>query len=455
MSAPGSGWAGRRVLALGAGISGLAAIRALHSRDVQVLVADRQTGLLPADLITDGVSEIGVPDQLPDVDLVLATPGAPPSHPLLVQARAAGVEVIGEPELAWRLRGPDPGDWLVVTGTNGKTTTVGMLEAILLADGRRAVAAGNIGLPLVEVVAARPPYDTLAVELSSFQLERSPSIRPIAATVLNVAVDHLDWHGSAEAYAAAKALALTHAAVAVVNLDEPASRAAAAGHPNIVGFTVSPPPMGAVGFVDGALVDRRDGEPVRLAEAADLPMPGPHNLANALAAATLARIAEVAPEAVSAGLRSFRPAAHRNALVGTVEGVAYVDDSKATNPHAAQASLSAYTDVVWIAGGLLKGATVEELVRAVRHRLRAVVLLGAERGVIADALARHAPEIPVVEVTSSDDGAMAEVVAMAAGLAAPGSTVLLAPAAASWDMFTDYGARGTAFAAAVADRVRS
>ena len=449
-------WAGRRVLVLGAGVSGLAAIRALHRAGALVLVADERTGVLPEDLSQqDGsplptVRTIGMPDDVPEVDLVIATPGAQPDHRLLVSARRAGIEIIAEPELAWRMRDPGAATWLLVTGTNGKTTTVGMLESILLASGIACIASGNIGLPLVEVVTGPVPYDVLAVELSSFQLDRSPSIRAHAAAVLNVAPDHLDWHGSMQAYAQAKKTAFDQAAIAVVNRDDEWSSRLAEQHPHPVGFTLGRPAHGQLGIADGVLLDRAFGNDIELAGVEDVPVPGAHNLTNALAAAALARSVDVAATAVAQGLRSYRPGPHRNALISKVDGVAYVDDSKATNPHAAQASLSAYSDVVWIAGGLLKGAEVDDLVVAVRDRLRAVVLLGIDRAVIARALARHAPDVPVVEVTTNDDGAMVEVVRAAASAAGPGSTVLLAPAAASMDMFVNYVARADAFAKAVA-----
>jgi UDP-N-acetylmuramoylalanine--D-glutamate ligase len=177
---------------------------------------------------------------------------------------------------------------------------------------------------------------------------------------------------------------------------------------------------------------------------------GPHNVTNALCAAALARSQGVPPEAVAAGLRAFRPDPHRNQLVITRDGVRWVDDSKATNPHAAAASLAAYPRVVWIAGGQLKDAPVDDLVARFASKLAGVVLLGVDRAHIAAALARHAPDVPVITVATQDDGAMTEVVGAAAGLAHPGDTVLLAPAAASYDMFSGYAERGTRFAAAVA-----
>jgi UDP-N-acetylmuramoylalanine--D-glutamate ligase len=204
--------------------------------------------------------------------------------------------------------------------------------------------------------------------------------------------------------------------------------------------------------VEDLLVDRAfpdvGGEATEVATLADIAVPGNHNVANALAAAAMARSYGVPAEAVRDGLRAFVPEGHRNALVADRDGVAWVDDSKATNPHAAAASLAAYPSIVWIAGGLLKGADVDDLVRQAVPRLRAVVLLGTDRAVLADALARHAPDVPVVEVSRLDTGAMQEVVAAARSLARPGDTVLLAPAAASMDCFSDYKQRGDLFAEA-------
>jgi UDP-N-acetylmuramoylalanine--D-glutamate ligase len=344
-----------------------------------------------------------------------------------------------------------------------------MLEAILLADGRRAVAAGNVGRPLVEVVPETgpdggPAYDTLAVELSSFQLHWSSSIAPAAAAVLNVADDHTDWHGSFAAYRDAKARILERAPVAVADAGDAVAAALVAGHPHPVTVTLGEPARGQLGVRGGALVDRAfsgdpSGEP--LLERSRLQVPGPHNTVNALAAAALARAAGVPAAAVTRGLAGFRGGAHRNIRVAAVGGVDYVDDSKATNPHAAGASLAAYPRVVWIAGGLLKGADVDPLVAAVAPRLAGVVLLGRDRAELARSLARHAPGVPVVEVASGDDGpvtagtvgtaedVMRRVVEAAAGLARAGDTVLLAPAAASMDVFTDYAHRGRAFTDAV------
>jgi len=464
----------RTVLVAGLGVSGAAAARVLLARGARVLLADAAEPPAVAALTAAGAEWLGASAEVAvGTDLVVTSPGWRPDAPLLVDAARRGVEVIGEPELAWRLRGEPAAPWLAVTGTNGKTTTVTMLEAILRADGRRAVAAGNVGRPLVEVVTetdedGAPAYDTIAVELSSFQLHWSSSLAPAAAAVLNVADDHVDWHGSAQAYRDAKARILRYAPVAVADAGDPVAAALVAGHPRPVTVTLGEPAPGQLGVRAEALVDRAfadDPAGEVLLERGDLQVPGPHNTVNALAAAALARAAGVPAEAVGRGLAGFRGGAHRNVRVATVAGVDYVDDSKATNPHAAGASLAAYPRVVWIAGGLLKGADVDPLVAAVAPRLAGVVLLGRDRDELARSLARHAPAVPRVEVPSGDDdtvesvegeapGRTAEetmrlVVAEAARLARPGDTVLLAPAAASMDVFTDYAHRGRAFADAV------
>jgi UDP-N-acetylmuramoylalanine--D-glutamate ligase len=444
-------WTGRRVVVAGAGASGEAAARALLRLGAVVTVVDRVASARTEALAAAGAGvALGAEEPPAGTDVVVVSPGWRPDAPLLVAAAAAGVEVIGEVELAWRLRGPNPAPWLALTGTNGKTTTVRMLESMLRAAGERAVATGNVGLPVVDAVTADPPYDVLAVELSSFQLHSAPSVRPAAAAVLNLAPDHLDWHGDFDAYAAAKErIWAGRDTVAIGNADDPEVAARLVRAPGRrVSFTLAEPGPDQLGVVAGMLVDRAFGGG-DLAPAADVRPAGPHNAANALAAAALARAHGVAPAAIATGVREFVPDPHRNERVAEVGGVGYVDDSKATNPHAAVASLTSYERVVWIAGGLLKGAPVDELVSRVAGRLAGAVLLGRDRAALAAAIARHAPNLPVADVSRTDDGAMSEVVEAAAALARPGDTVLLAPAAASMDMFRDYKARGDAFVAAV------
>ncbi|HSF26230.1 MAG TPA: UDP-N-acetylmuramoyl-L-alanine--D-glutamate ligase [Actinomycetes bacterium] len=458
-------WPSRHVVVTGLGVSGKAvaiALAGLGVADLQVVDAGTSERHQQA---AAALREVGVRVSLGEAasrelpagtDLVITSPGWRPDQPLLRAAAGRGVPVWGDVELAWRLR-PAGQQWLALTGTNGKTTTVRMLEAMLLADGRRALAAGNVGTSLVATVLEPTPYDVLAVELSSFELHWAHTLAPLAGAVLNLAPDHIDWHGSMDAYGAAKGKLLRWAqAAAVYNVEDAATEAllprTGADGARAVGFTRGVPGAGMLGVEQGVLLDRAFGpsasEPVELAAVADITPAAPHNVANALAAAALARAAGVGADAVRDGLRSFRPGAHRIAHVATIDGVGFVDDSKATNPHAAAASLAAYDSVVWIAGGLAKGATFDDLVARAGTALRAVVLLGRDRDVIRAALARHAPDVPVVEVTRTDTGAMDDVVRLAADRARPGDTVLLAPACASMDMFISYAHRGDLFAEA-------
>ncbi|MGW5344025.1 UDP-N-acetylmuramoyl-L-alanine--D-glutamate ligase [Streptomyces sp. NPDC004050] len=463
-------WQGMNITVAGLGVSGISAARALAGLGASVTVVDGGDGeghrAKAAELADLGVSvRLGDAETLPKgTDLVVTSPGWKPDSPLFAAAAAAGVDVVGDVEIAWQLRGSRPGrtpaPWLAITGTNGKTTTTQMLASILKAAGLRTAAVGNIGTPIIDVVLGEEEYDVLAVELSSYQLHWAPSVRAHSAAVLNLAPDHLDWHGSMEAYAADKGRIYEGNTVACVyNVADPATERLVEGADVVegcraIGFTLGAPGPSMLGVVDGILVDRafvenRQKNAQELAEVSDVTPPAPHNIANALAAAALARAFGVPPRAVRDGLRDFRPDAHRVAYVDEVAGVAYVDDSKATNTHAAEASLAAYEPVVWIAGGLAKGATFDELVQKSAARMRGAVLIGADRALIAEALARHAPDVPVVDLDRTDTGAMLAAVREAARLAEPGDTVLLAPACASMDMFANYNKRGDAFADAV------
>lgn len=470
---------GSVVTVAGAGVAGSAAARALLARGAVVTVVDDRA---PApDPGARGLARAGATMRLgpgssgtlpPGTGLVVTSPGWRPDAPLLLAAAAAGIPVWGEIELAWRLGAERPGGrlpWLAVTGTNGKTTTVGMLAAVLEAAGLRVASVGNVGRPAVEAI-GDPDLDVLAVELSSFQLHGVSTVAAQAAAVLNLAQDHLDWHGGMDAYAAAKARVYDRVTRAAVTNDaDPATaallaRARPATSAVVVSTTLRSPAPGQLGLVEDLLVDRAfpdvTGEATALASLDDLAhlgvggVPAGHTVADALGAAALARAHGVPAVAVAAGLRAFRPAGHRIAEVATVRGVRWVDDSKATNPHAAAASLAAFGSVVWIAGGLAKGASFDALVRAVGSRLRAAVLLGTDRGLIADALARHAPQVPVTLLDGTETGAVSDpmtaAVPAADALARPGDVVLLAPACASMDSFRDYVDRGEKFAAAVA-----
>ncbi|MFE3583245.1 UDP-N-acetylmuramoyl-L-alanine--D-glutamate ligase [Streptomyces vinaceus] len=492
-----------RITVAGLGVSGVSAARALAALGAEVTVVDNGDGDAHRAKAAE-LAELGIEvrlghlpggaragETLPEgTELVVTSPGWQPGSPLFAAAAEAGVDVVGDVEIAWRLRGAGaelraarasaragdgpqadagegagkapagPAEWLAITGTNGKTTTTQMLASILKAAGLRTAAVGNIGTPIIDVVLGEEEHDVLAVELSSYQLHWAPSLRAHSAAVLNLAPDHLDWHGSMDAYAADKGRIYEGNTVACVyNVADPATEklvedADVEEGCRAIGFTLGAPGPSMLGVVDGILVDRafvenRQKNAQELAEVKDVNPPAPHNIANALAAAALARAFGVAPRAVRDGLRDFRPDAHRVAFVDEVAGVTYIDDSKATNTHAAEASLAAFEPVVWIAGGLAKGATFDELVAKSAKRLRGAVLIGADRALIAEALARHAPEVPVVDLDRTDTGAMLAAVREAARLAEPGDTVLLAPACASMDMFANYNKRGDAFADAV------
>jgi UDP-N-acetylmuramoylalanine--D-glutamate ligase len=476
---------GTPVLVAGGGVTGRSVLAALAPLGVTATLCDDDptTRQQFADAGTATTSSLIAAQRITDYALIVTSPGFPPIAPVPAAAESAGVPVWGDVELAWRLDaagyyGP-PRRWLAVTGTNGKTTTTSMLHAMLTVADLRSSLCGNIGSPVLD--ALREPADLLAVELSSFQLHWAPSVRPEAGVVLNIAEDHLDWHSDLADYTAAKARVLT-GRVAVVGLDDPRAAAllSATDAPVRVGFRLGQPAVGELGVRDGMLVDRAFSDAVpngsALAAVSSIPVPGPVGVLDALAAAALARSVGVPAEAVADALATFRVGRHRAEVVAVVDQISYVDDSKATNPHAAEASVLAYPRVVWIAGGLLKGASVLETVARIAPRLVGAVLIGRDRAEVAEALSRHAPDVPVVQVVTGEDAVMhataespvtyvAKVVpssdetvgtrvmnaavAAARDLARPGDTVLLAPAGASFDQFSGYADRGDAFAAAV------
>ena len=477
-----SPWSEAHVLVAGVGVSGFAAADGLVQFGARVTVVDdRDT---PANAEKATLLEVlgatvrlgpGATDILPDdADLVIST-GWHPNHRLLATATRASVPIWSEVELAWRLSRPHRAiPWLGVTGTNGKTTTTSMLESMLAAAGWRTAAVGNIGRPIMEIVLDPEPYDVLAVELSSHQLHWSNSLGLHSAAVLNLQPDHLEWHGSFDAYRAAKAKIYAGVqASCVYNVAVPATmrlveEAEVVEGARAIGFTLGIPDRSMLGIVDDLLVDRafieqRKDSALELARITDVSPPAPHNIANALAAAALARSFGVPATAVRDGLRRFRVGSHKLEKVADRAGVRWVDDSKATNPHAADAALRSFSpessgeagsgQIVWLAGGQAKGTTFDELVIAHRGKLRGAVLLGVDREIVAGALSRHAPDVPVIRIEVTDTRAMAEAVRAAASLAHAGDVVLLAPGCASKDMYADYAARGDAFAAAVHDLI--
>lgn len=479
-------WRGLRVAVFGLGVTGFAVADTLAELGAEVLVVGgpgdeerrRLLQVIGAEF-AEQPDQSAVPARLRGfgAELVITSPGYPPHHALHVWARESGLPVWGDIELAWRLRdkviapGRDaPADWLLITGTNGKTTTTQLTATMLVTAGLRAAPAGNIGIPVLDAIRDPAGFDVLAVELSSHQLHWMPpgTFAPLAAVCLNLADDHLEWHGSAAAYRDAKAKVYDGVRVACVyNLADQATRemveeAEVQEGARAIGFGLGVPGPSDFGLVEGILVDRafldeRRTSALELATIDDLRGSGlasPHMTANVLAAAALARAAGVDPGAVRDAVRTFRVGAHRNEAVAESDGIRWVDDSKATNAHAAQASLAAYPSVVWIAGGLLKGIDPEPLVIRHAERLRGAVLIGEDRSVLRAAFARHAPGVTVLEVDAAEtEQVMPSAIRAAASLAQPGDVVLLAPAAASFDQFADYADRGTRFARAVREHL--
>ena len=479
---PGMDVAGLRILVTGFGVSGYAIADQTMQRGARVLVVDgadtpeireraRILEVLGAEFRLGAEHTRALPEDR-EIDLVVTSPGWRPDQPLLAAAAARGIPVWSEVELARRMQAADGPAWLGITGTNGKTTTVTMLESILRAAGLRAVACGNVGLPVIEAALDPEGFDVLALELSSFQLHWTEHLDCEAAVVLNVSADHLDWHGGAEEYARAKgrifegvrtACVYNTADETTLHLVEEADVVEGA---RAVGISLGAPGLSELGIIDGILVDRafhpeRRSSAAELATLADLAHlgpqgAGPHVLLDALAAAALARAHGVPAHAVRDGLRAYRMGAHRAQHLATVDGIGFVDDTKATNPAAAAASLQAAERVVWIAGGDVKGADLDPLVAAVAERLAGVVLLGLDPAPFTEALSRHAPEVPVRRIDPGETGDVAartrlmeDAVQAARSLATAGDVVLLAPAAASIDQFRDYAERGDLFAAAV------
>lgn len=445
-------------LITGAGVSGLGAARLLTAAgETFAIVDDNPAGRQrAAELGYAALSGDEARAHFSEFAAVVTSPGWRPDAPLLVDASAAGLEVLGDVELCFRLDrkgvfGP-PRDWLVVTGTNGKTTTTGMLAQMMIEagtdTGKRAGACGNIGIAVADAMLAEPRIDVLVAELSSFQLHWSSQLVPDAGVLLNLADDHLDWHGSFAAYGDAKAKVL-QASVAVAGIDDVEVRrlAEATGRSDIIGFTLGEPGENEVGVAGGRIVATQGTQRVDVASAEGIEPAGAAGVLDALAATAVALTQGATPEHIQRALEKYRVEGHRGAVVHSARGVDWVDNSKATNPHAADSALTGAGTVVWVAGGQLKGAAVDGVIKAHADQFRAVALLGVDRELIRASLAAVAPDVPVFVTDATDPfEAMDDVVAWAATQAQPGDTVLLAPAAASLDMFSGMSARGDAFA---------
>ena len=467
-------WSDLRVAVIGLGVTGFSVADTLAELGASVKVFAERAESEQLDILdvlgvahVTGAEAAGLPSALVafEPELIVTSPGVRPDSEMIRWAESCNLPIWVDIDLAWRLRDKvgRPAEWICVTGTNGKTTTVQLTTAILREAGLRAEACGNIGTPILDCIRQPEGLDVLVVELSSFQLHYLGGISPVASAVLNVDHDHLDWHGDFEAYRLAKGKVYANTQIACVynvadkvteGLVEDADVVEGA---RAIGFTVGAPGLSQIGFVEDILCDRafieerRDTaeELATLADVAEIGVITPHLLANVAAASALSRSIGIPAEAVRAGIRNFRLDRHRIEVVLEQGEITWIDDSKATNPHAAAASLASFDSIVWVVGGLLKGVDVRPLVERFAAKLRGVVVIGKERELVLEALREFAPKVPVIEVTTEDNNeVMHQAASGARALAQAGDTVLLAPAAASMDQFKDYADRGFKFAEA-------
>ena len=441
---------GKNCLVVGAGVTGRSVHESLLKFGATSRIFDEKVA-----------GDKDVINQIPSVvDLAIISPGWRTDHPVIVKLRSTGVVVLSEIDFAWQVKqvlAPKQ-RWIALTGTNGKTTTIKMVESIFKSAKINGVACGNVGQTVIAAVCSDKPFDYLAIELSSFQIQWSDLPRYESAVLLNIAEDHIDWHGSFENYAASKLKLLKQANKVILNKADP-QIVNRVGKDSAVWFSLTTPAVGELGVVENLLIDRAfsttTDQANEIAELVDIKPTVPHNILNALAAAALALSIGIRYEYIKAGLKNFATDHHRMELVVSKDEINWIDDSKATNPHAATASLLSNFKVIWIAGGLAKGASMGELVTRCASRIKAVILIGQDRELIASAFAEHAATTELVRVEQISDAKtlMGDVVKAAIKLAKPGDTVLLAPACASMDQFDSYVQRGELFAEAVRAQV--
>jgi UDP-N-acetylmuramoylalanine--D-glutamate ligase len=453
----------KRVLVAGAGVTGVAVARALQSRGAEVAFTDEKV------IEVEGFT-VFQPDQISmgEFDALMVSPGWREEHPIVLAAREHGKDILNEIDFAFSLKNEfaPQQKWLALTGTNGKTTTVEMVAHIFSTAGISARSCGNVGTTVIESVMAPEKFDYLVLELSSFQLHWLQDAQFISSAILNIADDHVDWHGSFDAYAQDKISILDKSITAILNGDD-GEVVGRTSHwlGRKVFYSLDTPGPGELGVVEELLVDRAfvadTQEAALIAELTEIVPTVPHHISNSLAAAGLASTVGVSREVIREALKTFKPGKHRIEEVAEHKGVRWIDDSKATNPHAAAASILSNFSVIWIAGGLAKGAAMEPLIDRAWSRLKAAILIGEDRELIASALRQRAPELPIhlidppvgYQKGSGENSFMESIVRCAQSLSKEGDVVLLAPACASMDQFNSYGDRGDRFASAVKEVV--
>ena len=446
----------KKVLVAGAGVTGVASAHALIRKGALVTIVDETvTELEGFEILTP------LDIEMKDHDFLLVSPGWRQDHPVITRAQEAGVSLINEIDFAWSIKDPSQ-KWIALTGTNGKTSTVELAAAMLRSGGINAIACGNVGKTVIESVESAEKYGFLVLELSSFQLHWMEDPSFVAVAILNIAQDHVDWHGSFDSYAKAKLSILDKSSTAILNGDdsEIVSRTSHWQGTKVF-FSLDTPAPGEIGVVEELLVDRAfvadPQEAAMISELIEVQPTVPHNVSNALAAAGLARSAGVSHEAIREAIVEFKPGKHRIEKVLEANGVTWINDSKATNPHAAAASIMSSLSVIWIAGGLAKGAAMGELVERVKTRVKVAILIGSDRDLIAQEIRVRAPHVEIIMVDApkeyikgaQNNALMESVVQLAQLRAHAGDTVLLAPACASMDQFNSYSDRGDRFSRAV------
>lgn len=436
---------GKKCLVIGAGVTGQAVKKALEDFGAEVIVFDEK---IKSELIEN------IPS---DIELAITSPGWRPDHEIFKQLSNSGVQILSEIDFAWLIKSEIAPNqkWIALTGTNGKTTTIKMVESIFHAAGINGAACGNVGETVITAVCKSPAYDFLALELSSFQIEWSNLPYYEAVAILNISPDHIDWHGSFDSYSKAKLKLLSQSKQIALNKSDFEIKSRCGSYSDVTWFSLDTPAPGEIGLVEDLLIDRafspNPQEAHEICELVDIKPTVPHNVLNAMAAAALALSIGVGYEEIKKGLNSFTTDHHRMELVRSHKEINWIDDSKATNPHAAAASILSNLNVIWIAGGLAKGATMDGLIKQCEKRIKSAILIGADRDLIAKALQENAPQIPIkyVDLKFDNKQLMKDVVTAAAEMAVAGDTVLLAPACASMDQFSSYVERGQLFAKAV------